>query len=311
MVQMFDVPILYIIYNRLEYAKTSFKQIQYIKPSVLYITADGPKVGNFQDYENCNLVREWVLSNITWKCEVHTSFLQSNLGCGKAVFGAIKWFFSQVKYGIVLEDDIVASFDFFTFCKLSLEKYYNHSHVALICGYNPRGGNITSENTFFSYNPSLWGWATWSDRLFDFDFELLDWPNDKVKSFLTSHFPYLVQKYFIDSFNLTKYNKIDTWDYQLTYLIFKREGLTLKPYSNLITNIGLFGTHSAGLDHNHNISFGKINLKTIRFPVNYIVDNSNDINHFNKILMKDNVNEILRNAKSLISNIFKNCKKYF
>ena len=115
-------PILFIVFNRLETCKSVFNVIKNQKPSLFFIAADGPRNNIPDDTHNCNLVREWVLSNINWKCEVKTLFRNINLGCGIAVSQAITWFFTHVEEGIILEDDCLPAQSFFKFCKINLEK---------------------------------------------------------------------------------------------------------------------------------------------------------------------------------------------
>ena len=50
-------PVLFCIYNRLEYTKKTF----IAKPKKLFIAADGPVYKNKKDKINCLKTREWVL----------------------------------------------------------------------------------------------------------------------------------------------------------------------------------------------------------------------------------------------------------
>ena len=95
-------PVLFCIYNRLEYTKKTFQQIKKAKPKKLFIAADGPVYKNKKDKINCLKTREWVLENIDWKCELKLFFSGKNL-CQVAMKGAIDWFFLNVEYGIILE----------------------------------------------------------------------------------------------------------------------------------------------------------------------------------------------------------------
>ncbi|GIW23165.1 MAG: hypothetical protein KatS3mg068_2172 [Candidatus Sericytochromatia bacterium] len=40
---MFEVPILFIVFNRLDTTKQVFEQIRKIKPKKLFISSDGPR----------------------------------------------------------------------------------------------------------------------------------------------------------------------------------------------------------------------------------------------------------------------------
>jgi hypothetical protein len=114
---MFNTPILFIIFNRLDTTKQVFSAIRQIKPSRLFIAADGPRQTVAGETEKCQIVRGYVLDNIDWGCDIKTLFRSQNMGCGKAPAEAITWFFEQVEQGIILEDDCVPSMSFFRFAK--------------------------------------------------------------------------------------------------------------------------------------------------------------------------------------------------
>ena len=102
---MLNTPILFLVFNRPEETKLVLDGIRAIQPKQLFIAADGPRKNVASDTELCRLTRELIVSNIDWDCDVKTLFREDNLGCAKAVSGAITWFFENVEYGIILEDD--------------------------------------------------------------------------------------------------------------------------------------------------------------------------------------------------------------
>ena len=50
---MFDIPILYIIFNRLDTVQRTFPVLQAVKPSKLFIAADGPRTNREGEAEKC------------------------------------------------------------------------------------------------------------------------------------------------------------------------------------------------------------------------------------------------------------------
>ena len=97
-----NTPILFIIYNRPETTQAVFDVIKSIKPSRLFIAADGPKTE--QDVLLCEQARS-IIKQIDWDTDCQTRFLEKNMGCKLGVSSAISWFFDQVEAGIILEDD--------------------------------------------------------------------------------------------------------------------------------------------------------------------------------------------------------------
>jgi hypothetical protein len=305
----FNTPILFIIFNRLETTRLVFEKIKEIRPKKLYISCDGPRSYINREIDIVIDVRKYVLSQIDWKCDVFTLFHDENLGCGNSVSKAIKWFFSNECNGIVLEDDCLPDINFFTYCEMGLKKYEFSSNVYMIAGFNPFGNSIESNSSFFSENPSVWGWATWSNRLLNYDFEIRQWPNNLFVKYLKDKFPLKIYEYYVQVFNDVSQKKIDTWDYQLTYLILSNNGLTLKPKSNLIKNIGTEGAHTISQDHNHFVPYGNIVLNDHVFPELFIPDLNED-DKFYERFNKKNIN-LFKTIKKIILNKFKNVIKNF
>lgn len=133
----------------------------------------------------------------------------------------------------------------------------------MINGFNPHHPGISSSEYFMSQNPSVWGWASWRDRWVHY---ALDIDYDRKESYwLTSlKLPDYVIRYYDKAFSNTASRKIDTWDYQLSFLILKNNGYVIKSFANLVSNIGVYGTHSNSSDHNHNVPIGLINLEKLK-----------------------------------------------
>ena len=108
-----ETAVLFLVFNRLDTTKQVFEAIRKAKPPRLYIAADGPRESKEGEAEKVKAVREYVMSNINWDCEVKTLFRDKNLGCKYAVSGAIDWFFENEEMGIILEDDCLPSQSFF------------------------------------------------------------------------------------------------------------------------------------------------------------------------------------------------------
>jgi hypothetical protein len=93
----FNTPILFLIFNRPDTTQQVFEKIREIKPKYLYVAADGPRLNKEGENALCEVTRNVVVNNIDWNCEVKTLLRDENLGCGKAVSGAITWFFDNVE----------------------------------------------------------------------------------------------------------------------------------------------------------------------------------------------------------------------
>lgn len=251
-------PVLFLIFNRPETTKRVFETIRDAKPSRLYIASDGPRAGYNDDLTNV-LECRIIATQVDWRCEVRTLYRDENLGSKYAVSGAIDWFFKHEPAGIILEDDCVPSLSFFWYCQYMLQKFRDNKHVWMISGFNPKYPGLTSHRFFLSQNPAMWGWASWSDRWQHYNVEQLGWESCFTSGFENA-VPNYVLEYYKKSFDLAKSGAIDAWDYQLVNLIISNSGFVIKPYCNLISNIGVLGTHASGEDRNHFIKKGEFIL---------------------------------------------------
>ncbi|MCK4664221.1 MAG: hemolysin hemolytic protein [Bacteroidales bacterium] len=305
---MFETPILYIIYNRVEHVKQTFSQIIKTKPKKLFIAADGPDVLKNGDDYKCKVTRELVLSEINWACEVKTLFRERNLGCKIAVSSAIDWFFENVEQGIILEDDILPDKSFFYFCQELLIKYRYDTRIMQINGLNHFNSVDISYSYFFAKFGPCWGWATWRRAWEKNDVNMTKWTEIKKKklyhSFCDSE---AEQQWRINLFDTIFNNNIDTWDYQWVFTKLIESGLCITPKTNLIKNIGFMNdaTHTGTLPS----YMRNVKLNAINFPLvhpEYILRNAKlDMEYFKSVVNSKNNSKI----KHLIWRILSKIKK--
>jgi hypothetical protein len=237
---MFDTPVLFIVFNRPEVTFRVFEQLRKVKPSQLFIAADGPRADKPGEAELCARTRS-VAGLIDWDCELKTLFRDENAGCGRAVSEAITWFFQHHEQGIILEDDCLPDPSFFTFCANMLDHFKHQERVMHIGGNNSQFGRRRGPHSYyFSKYPHIWGWATWKRAWERFRFDLSDEDLDAgVRAiFSRYHFSEAERAYWTDCFQVMKQRGIDTWDIQWTYSCWVQGGMTVVPNVNLISNIG-------------------------------------------------------------------------
>lgn len=261
-----NTPILFLIFNRPDTTRRVFESIRQAKPVKLFIAADGPRENKTDEKERCKKTRE-IVSKIDWPCEVKTLFRDTNLGCGRGVSGAINWFFENVEEGIILEDDCLPDPSFFPYCEHLLEQYRYDDNIYMISGGNYLPKSIRpKESYYFSRLPHIWGWASWRRSWQKYDFEMKDFSSfKKGKEIEETWQDKDIQNYFLDRFEDVYKKRLDTWDYQWNYCIWKQNGYSITPRVNLISNIG-FGneaTHTL----NKKDSSANIPLEKISFPL--------------------------------------------
>jgi len=267
----FEVPILFLVFNRPDTTARVFERIREIKPEKLFIAADGPRPEKEGEREKCDEVRDIIMNGVDWPCEVKTLFRDSNLGCGLAVSGAITWFFGHVDEGIILEDDILASHSFFYFAKELLRIYRDDESVWHIGG-NSYNSDKPGSPYYFSAYPHIWGWATWRRAWNNYQYRLNDIDHNRFfKNIRDLFLTQSEKKFWIDFYK--EYFKVEntpTWDYQWTCRMWYNKGLALLPRENLITNIGFTETATHTSDANSwlgNLVANEIEIPKDKLPV--------------------------------------------
>ena len=323
MVQTFDTPILFLIFNRYDIAQNIFNQIRKIKPKFLFVAADGPRFGNVDDKANCTKTRE-IINHIDWPCEVKTLFRDINLGCGTAISSAINWFFDQVQEGIILEDDCLPDLSFFPFCEELLAKYRDDENIHLISGSNLQNGiKRGNASYYFSYYPMIWGWATWKRSWLNYKFDLPEFEETFKSGQLNHIFQSNNEKlYWRNKIHQLESQKVKhTWDYQLLYAIWKNKGICISPNENLVVNLG-FRNASTHLFLRDSIREPSVKY-SIQFPLihpqkvverkadHYIFKHvfSHSFSRFIRLTKENGISTVFRYALSKFPNFIQNYKE--
>lgn len=248
--------VLFLVFNRPDTTKQVFEAIRQARPQKLYVAADGARPSREGELELVEHVRK-IATAIDWPCEVKTLFRESNLGCKIAISSAIDWFFKNEEQGIILEDDCLPNNDFFRFCEEMLNRYQHDLSIGMVAGFNPQGPDLVSNEYFASRNSSIWGWASWRDRWAHYDVGMAEWHLPTTKKQIRKELSLPTYFYYKRSFDLVTKKSLNTWDYQWAFCLIYQKYKTIKPFANLIKNIGTVGTHAAGEDLNHNVPHGR------------------------------------------------------
>jgi hypothetical protein len=237
-----NTPILLLVFNRLEPVKQMVESLKIIKPTKIYIASDGPRNNHKVDTLLVHEVREYLLKNINWSCEVETRFLDRNNGCKLAVSSAIQWFFSQVNEGIVLEDDCIPNNLFFDFVEEMLITHKSNKDVATISGRNEYA-EYKSKDAIFSSKFFCWGWASWSDRIIGIDVEF--GYQKHLPKVILNDLGFLEKQHVKGIYNLMSCKVVNSWAYSYDLYFRMRGKVHLISNYNYISNVGIgAGTHN-------------------------------------------------------------------
>lgn len=309
---MLRTPILFLIFNRPDVTFRVFEEIRKAKPEQLFIAADGPREDKQGETEKCEQARS-IVNKVDWPCEVKTLFRSKNMGCRDAVSSAINWFFENVEEGIILEDDCLPDPSFFAFCQTLLEKYRETEQVMHIGGNNHQNGKYkTSASYYFSKYAHIWGWATWRRAWKRYDVRMSDLGNVQKSASFKSYILNNEHLYWLEIFIQTQKGKIDTWDYQWQYSVWKSNGIAIIPNENLVTNIGFNedATHTKESSPFANMKVTGIGTNLIH-PETIQRNTVADENYFNLYLRNRIKHPKKKTIKSETYRVFNKIKKLF
>jgi hypothetical protein len=235
---LFHTPVLFIIYNRPDLTFKVFEAIQKVKPSRLYITADGPNTLKKDDEALCSQSRS-VINRIDWDCALKVQMKKNNIGCKLHLSNAINWFFNNEEEGIILEDDTLPNESFFHYCAELLNYYRNDCTIGHIGGnFFNKDFPVLDGSYYYSKYPHVWGWATWRRAWKLYDVAVSTFPNTLINDSFNKYFNSGFEKYtFYNKFNQVYLNKKDTWYEQWLYTLWYNDMYSITPKFNLVSNL--------------------------------------------------------------------------
>ena len=259
-------PILMIGFNRPELSHRLLEHVRKARPRKLFWAVDGARENNERDQEAVKVVRGLV-KEIDWPCEVETYFQSKNRGCGHALSEAITWFFSKVEYGIILEDDILPSQDFFEFATQILIRYKDNNSVGAVSGFNPfEFQTIKTDSYHFSTHLCIWGWGSWARVWKDYSLDVSQYESELSEIANKFGRTRRARSVFLQMAHALNDN-LDTWDIQFSIMFAAKQYLCVVPRFQLTGNIGLEqpeATHTRGYLYDAH-KYGEI--RSMEFPL--------------------------------------------
>ena len=259
--------VLLIVFNRPQPTQAVVDALREARPPRLYVAADGARPGRDDDVRNSKAVRE-IVSQVDWPCQLVTLFREENLGCKRAVSGAIDWFFEQEEEGIILEDDCLPIRGFFPYCDELLARFRDDDRIGQICGSTFVRLKEEEQSYTFTKYADIWGWATWRRSWRLADMAMIDWPawrDSGGLERLTGSTPAFVD-FWTKIFDATHEGRVDTWDYQWMFTAWRHGLISVMPSRSQIWNIGW------GDDATHTLAAAPAYVRPaepLSFPLNH------------------------------------------
>ncbi len=299
----FQTPILLMIFNRPDVTKQVFAAIRKIKPTKLFIAADGARLDKKEEAELCEETRNAV-QNIDWPCEVFRKYYGENHGGSITIELSINWFFEHVENGIILEDDCLPNDSFFYYCQELLEHYKDSQKVMNISGSNFQDGKKRGNASYyFSIYPSTWGWATWRRAWRLYDKNMREFPDFIAKNKIHEIVPRRAvneQRYWLGFFQKEYSGKFIFWDVKWLFTIWSHGGIGIIPNYNLVTNIG-FGPDATHTKGDLGLSIATENLTNIVHPHTLATNDQADRYHYRKLYKTNLLKKIVYKLRMMFA----------
>lgn len=262
------LPILVLAFNRADHVVEAMKAIREYKPERIYLECDGARPHKAGEKKAVEETRKAMLDAVDWQCDVKKLFRDENLGCANAVYGAISWFFEHEEYGIICEDDIVLSQDFFRLCEDLLPRYKSVEKVMEISARNESFRTDIPDTYVYAQCFHCWGWATWRRAWRKMDMSMSAAPRLSLLYMIKrlGFFRGCMMKWYNwhDYHNL---EKCTSWATRWFLSILDNDGLVIIPGVNLAINIGMDGgEHYEAGDEN---PFAELKISKIQWPLHY------------------------------------------
>jgi len=241
-------PIALFVYNRPQHTIQTIEALlrnKESRESTLHIFADGPKQGaNEETLNKIAEVRE-IIHHIKGFQSVILHLSDTNKGCARSVREGITEVVQQYGRIIVVEDDIVPVSQFLSYLNRALDIFQHRKDIWAVGGHGlflqiPE--TYTSKHDLYLVHRSnSSGWATWSDRWNNIDWEVRDAEKFFSKKSAVRRFDRGgegMSQMLKDQLD----GKIDAWDIVWDYHIYKHNGYCIYPIKAFCTNIGLDGS---------------------------------------------------------------------
>ena len=255
-------PIALFIYNRPLHTEKTIeslaKNIQ-ANQSELIIFADGPRNNqNKVEVESINLTRMLARNAKGFK-SVKIFESSTNLGLKTNVISGINKIFEKFEKVIVVEDDLITSKYFLTYCNECLEVYSNSCNIFSISAYQ-HPIKFEKTETFLCPFINSWGWATWKSKWGIYEPTQNELNTIKNKKWISTRFN-------LGDFNYDHmFENKKSWAILWYYYVFIHNGLNVWPTKSLVYNIGHDGSgENSGIYYNGPTLFNesiKIDRKT-------------------------------------------------
>ena len=242
---MVQTPVLFETFARPDYARQVWDAIKASKPRSLYFYSNKARGDKPDEIKRNEEVRSFI-KEIDWECDLHTWFREDYVDVYTSLKGAVDWVCEHEEAWIALEEDVVPTPAFFSFCDQMIDYYRDDMRVWNISGDNFLNLNPSGYDYIFSQYHWMYGWATWRNR-----WNSVDWDNIRIneciengvfdKLFKTKGQRIRIKKAMLSVEDFIE--KTKCWDFVFGLVCDQKKAVEVVPAFHLVTNIGITGEH--------------------------------------------------------------------
>jgi len=265
---MVKTPVLFETFARPDYARQVWAAIKASKPRKLYFYSNKARAEKPEEVKNNEEIRSWA-KEIDWECDLHTWFRDEYVDVYTSLRGAVDWVCENEEEWIALEEDVVPTPAFFSFCDQMIEYYRNDKRVWYVSGDNIFNLNPSGYDYIFTHYHWMYGWATWRDR-----WRSIDWDNSHIDEMILQG----IYAYFFKTKKQCKLRRDEKirlkdfiertkcWDFYFGMVCDQNNAVGVVPKMHLVTNIGLSGVH------HKKAKWSYVNTKSSYVGNNYLIE---------------------------------------
>jgi hypothetical protein len=255
---MSTLPVLVIGFNRPDLLQNLLTRLQELQVTEVYVSLDGPR--NDLDIKSCDMCLEVAKRFITF-FDTKILYRSYNLGCNLGVVSALDWFFSQVDFGVVIEDDCFPADDLLDqLNKFNQNKInYQKQQVFIATGHNPF---LRIKQDSISKYMLIGAWATWAEVWKEVRLNYFKLSLPTTKNIISEKRNLIESVYWWVNSSRAKLGYLDTWDGIFNDKAWNLGFKCLIPENNLVTN---FGFRSDGTHTKNNTETNLVNLNNDKY----------------------------------------------
>lgn len=286
-----NLPILILGYMRFDEIIEILNRCANAGISEVYLSIDGAKNSEALELQKLRVIELQELAK-QLSLNLQMRHRQTNAGVAVGVIEGITWFFENVEFGVILEDDLIFNESFFRFVSAARSQFQNSAEVAVISGNN-FNGKSNLDQISASHYPLIWGWATWN-------YIWVDFLSSLHKAFQPK-FDYrrsiAVNFFWFTAAIQSRYGLVDSWAMSFVHYFRSSGKLSILPPQNIVANKGtdIFASHS-----NHKDAFIDFPINEVEKVLNWQLPNRKYLLDQDKLLEKYHFSISVRNIFSPI-----------